>query len=448
MLCYFCEDNHDSWNFCSDRRQALLDRIWSVSHEKPVARKLFFRQTKIPEAFSRSRPVSHKEKSLDVTTPIIISDDEDDLFLTPVLSDRPLFQHEQEQLSPPTVDTQPTVAETAAPSSFCSPDHVSARVKTEFFDSFSPDTPTQLTYTFPIPNQSYMTSDKHMTSPHVQLHSMDTVRTLSPTATHKPTMRQAMPTLSPLPSGYSDTPEPLPSKRLRRPNPKYFSTPPQPKSELPLQITPPGSPAAEIQEPHNSPANRLSSPDDTVFRQEWACIDKTINNKVLQSKLNTRKSLRRFLLHKLHLMDPKEVAQEQWLKWLIQWAIPRGKCVYRDKSTGISPQSARIYYNMFKYILLETFHLHIEQHFPEITQFPTKWQETITRDKHYVRKQAGYFSKNDVREYLQMFEEYIKTGIIFFIFWLYKKLPIYLKQLLVITGFSWFFSNGQNLTRK
>ena len=154
----------------------------------------------------------------------------------------------------------------------------------------------------------------------------------------------------------------------------------------------------------------VTAPGYQAFKEQWSCINATINNKIHRSKQNTADNLTRFIMGKLGDRSVTSISQESWAIWIIQWAIPRGKCTYADKSKGISPQSAAIYFKMLKRVLLKHFNFNLIEAYPSMYHFPMKWQETIARDKLYVRKQAGYFTRDDVRQYLLMFQTFIDGG--------------------------------------
>ena len=157
------------------------------------------------------------------------------------------------------------------------------------------------------------------------------------------------------------------------------------------------------------PPKTLKHEDAETYRR-WSCIKATKENKSFKTRRNTTNSLADFIKRKLDGQDICTIDMDTLAVWLIQWSEPRGKCTYADDSKGISPQSAIIYFNMFKRVLLKDFSYDLLTIHPEMYHFPAKWQETITREKLYVRKQAGYFSREDVKQYITLFESFRENG--------------------------------------
>ena len=153
----------------------------------------------------------------------------------------------------------------------------------------------------------------------------------------------------------------------------------------------------------------LSTGTSTVIK-DWPCIQQTIHDPVAKSKERTRQSLRTFVFQKLQGESVSKVKPEDWMSWLILWATPRGRCKYANDKKGISPASAKIYFKLLVKVLDKDFNFELLQKFPFMYKFPRKWQKTITKDYHYKRKEAGFFSQDDVRLYIELLSDLVTDG--------------------------------------
>ena len=94
---------------------------------------------------------------------------------------------------------------------------------------------------------------------------------------------------------------------------------------------------------------------------------------------------------------------------MIKWGEFRGRTSYVDGSTGPAPQTAQTFFNLFLTVLKDRLGFDLLARHPILRKFPKKWMRTICRDKLYSRQQAQYFTKEDVRAYVQMFRAHTGT---------------------------------------
>ena len=137
------------------------------------------------------------------------------------------------------------------------------------------------------------------------------------------------------------------------------------------------------------------------LESKWKCIQNTINDPIARSRARTRASLKKYLHEHIDGRSVQEVQPTEWMSWIVRWAIPRGRCQYGDNSKGVSPASAKIFFKLMLKILDQDYGFLLLQAHPFLYKFPTNWQKSITKDRRYARKQAGFFSQSDVLLYIQ-----------------------------------------------
>ena len=94
---------------------------------------------------------------------------------------------------------------------------------------------------------------------------------------------------------------------------------------------------------------------------------------------------------------------------MVKWGELRGRTQYVDGSVGPAPQTAQTFFNLFSTVLKEKAGLNLVDLHPVLRKFPKKWMRTICRDKLYSRRQAQYFTKEDVRAYVHLFQNHKGT---------------------------------------
>ena len=142
----------------------------------------------------------------------------------------------------------------------------------------------------------------------------------------------------------------------------------------------------------------------------WPCIRQTTHNKKFTSQQRVKEDLRDFLAGKINEKELDGIELEDWLAWLVMWGSARGKSTYANGEKGPCPQTAMTFFQYFMSVLRDKFSFEIAKKFPEIRLFPRQWMRTIARDKLYSRTQAQYFSREDVRNYMSLFEDYRTLG--------------------------------------
>jgi len=180
------------------------------------------------------------------------------------------------------------------------------------------------------------------------------------------------------------------------------------KSFSPTSSAPNSTPASPIR--FDFGAATIADPDTTDTKNTWSCIQKTVNDPVYKSRERTALNLKYFIEQRLGNKNLLNTPLEDLFAWLVQWSEPRGKCRYKDNSMGISPKSVNIYFNMFINVLCKYFNFDLLTIHPIAIRFPSNWQQDITREKGYVRKQAGYFSREDVIAYVKMLQDVSTEG--------------------------------------
>ena len=96
----------------------------------------------------------------------------------------------------------------------------------------------------------------------------------------------------------------------------------------------------------------------------------------------------------------EEVTPEQWMVLMVRWGEMRGRTKYPTGETGPAPQSAAVFFNLFHAVLKKHFNFSLCDHHPILRKFPKMWMRTICREKMYQRKQAQFFSRDDIKAYV------------------------------------------------
>lgn len=156
--------------------------------------------------------------------------------------------------------------------------------------------------------------------------------------------------------------------------------------------------------------NPLIAASQIELEAQWPCIQGTINDPIARSKARTRASLKTYIKEQMGTRLPVEVLPGEWISWLITWSLPRGRCKYGDNSTGISPASAKIFFKLLVNLLEHDFTFSLLVAHPFLYKFPRNWQKSITKERRYERKQAGFFSQDDIRLYIQLFTAISEEG--------------------------------------
>ena len=156
--------------------------------------------------------------------------------------------------------------------------------------------------------------------------------------------------------------------------------------------------------------NPLIASSQAELEAQWPCIQNTINDPIARSKARTRAQLKSYIMERMGTRQPIDVLPSEWISWLITWSLPRGRCKYGDKTTGISPASAKIFFRLLVHLLEHDFAFLLLIKHPFLYKFPRNWQKSITKERRYARKQAGFFSQDDIRLYIQLFSTIVDEG--------------------------------------
>ena len=100
--------------------------------------------------------------------------------------------------------------------------------------------------------------------------------------------------------------------------------------------------------------------------------------------------------------DVTEVTAEHWMILMVKWGELRGRTTYLTGETGPAPQSAAVFFNLFQAVLKKYYDFSLCEKHPILRKFPKKWMRTICREKMYERRQAKFFSREDVRAYIKL----------------------------------------------
>ena len=139
-------------------------------------------------------------------------------------------------------------------------------------------------------------------------------------------------------------------------------------------------------------------------------VKATMNDPKIRSYENQVEKMTKFLSEKISGENPDLIQPERWMTWIIEFSEGKGRCTYRSGEKGICPKSARIYFNLALKVVLKQWKLDLKQKFPHFKIFVSRWQAVINKENLYERNQAKYFSKQDVRDYMIMFEDIIKNS--------------------------------------
>ena len=151
------------------------------------------------------------------------------------------------------------------------------------------------------------------------------------------------------------------------------------------------------------------TPDDaTRLRRQWPCVDATLQDKKFRAYQKALEDVWDFIQDRLPL-PLESVPVEEWMLTMIKWGELRGRTEYVDGTTGPAPQTAQTFFNLFLTVVKNRAGLDLIDLHPVLRKFPKKWMRTICRDKLYSRQQAQYFTKEDVRAYVQLFRAHKST---------------------------------------
>ena len=139
-------------------------------------------------------------------------------------------------------------------------------------------------------------------------------------------------------------------------------------------------------------------------------VEMTLKDPKVKSFNQKLQDLGDFLGQKVGAGKSDEILDSDWLNWLIEWADKRGRCVYASGETGLSPASAKVFFNIFRKVIKSRFDFDFLTRFPHTSKFVNQWQKYICREKLYRRTQANYFSKEDVKNYNRLFDHVIENG--------------------------------------
>ena len=139
-------------------------------------------------------------------------------------------------------------------------------------------------------------------------------------------------------------------------------------------------------------------------------VQMTLDDPKVKSYNNKLNDMADFLKDKIRDRDNQKVAVDEWLNWLILWSENRGRCVYATGDKGLAPASAKNFFNLFQKVIKDNFGWDFVEKFPQASKFANQWQKYICREKLYRRTQANYFSKDDVKDYVTMFNHVISNG--------------------------------------
>ena len=144
------------------------------------------------------------------------------------------------------------------------------------------------------------------------------------------------------------------------------------------------------------------------MRRQWPCVDATLQDKKFRAYQKALADVWDFIQDRV----PKpltEASAEDWMLTMVKWGELRGRTQYVDGSVGPAPQTAQTFFNLFSTVLKERVGLNLVDLHPVLRKFPKKWMRTICRDKLYSRRQAQYFTKEDVRAYVHLFQNHKGT---------------------------------------
>ena len=145
----------------------------------------------------------------------------------------------------------------------------------------------------------------------------------------------------------------------------------------------------------------MFSPTEDVsdLRKQWPCIENTLNDKKFHSHQRALKDVHEFISEQVK-GSVLDVSPEQWMVIMVKWGELRGRTRYPSGEIGPAPQSAPVFFNLFQAVLKKQFNFNLCDKHPILRKFPKMWMRTICREKMYQRKQAQFFSRDDVRSYV------------------------------------------------
>lgn len=151
------------------------------------------------------------------------------------------------------------------------------------------------------------------------------------------------------------------------------------------------------------------APEDvTELRRQWSCINDTLNDRKFRSQQKALSDVFEFISERIS--GPVEaVSPQAWMIMMLKWGELRGKTEYMNGEVGPAPQTAATFFNLFVTVLKTRFQFDLCQHHPILARFPRKWMRNIAQEKLYTRRQAKYFTKEDVRAYVNLFRNHQGT---------------------------------------
>ena len=139
--------------------------------------------------------------------------------------------------------------------------------------------------------------------------------------------------------------------------------------------------------------------DVSELRNQWPCIEKTLTDKKFHSHQKALREVADFISEQVK-GSVTDVTPEQWMIMMVQWGEMRGRTRYPSGEVGPAPQSAAVFFNLFQAVLKKDFNFSLCEKHPILRKFPKMWMRTICREKMYQRKQAQFFSRDDIRSYV------------------------------------------------
>ena len=126
-----------------------------------------------------------------------------------------------------------------------------------------------------------------------------------------------------------------------------------------------------------------------------------MNNKKFRSHQKALKDIGNFIQENTK-GNVEECSPEQWMAMMVRWGEMRGRTQYPTGQTGPAPQSAAVFFNLFQSVLKKDFNFSLCDKHPVLKKFPSLWMRTICREKMYKRRQAKFFSRDDVKAYVEL----------------------------------------------
>ena len=139
-------------------------------------------------------------------------------------------------------------------------------------------------------------------------------------------------------------------------------------------------------------------------------IEQTLSDPKINSILNIKEDILKFIQDRTVTTPVDQVEARTWLTWILEWASDRGRCKYANGETGIAPATAKRFFRTWLQVVAENFDVNLLLKYPHFSKFTAKWQMLINRESLYRRKQANYFSQEDVKRYMVVFNKEIEQG--------------------------------------